>query len=222
MEVARRRGDFSRRERADDVERPRHRHDRHHLHAAAALLGRGVGAGQDVRRPGGDRDPERAPVQRDEGSAGAADGDGRDPQGHQRLAHRHPAGVRRDRHECRPAVRTQGRAAHGRGRRIAAAGAKLRRGRRVPRRGPDADRPRQPRRPRRASSVARCRIPTRMRPPQRPTRALIRRSWHSARSPRRRSCATARRSASSRCRPPTPGRCRTSRWRCSRRSPTRP
>ena len=34
---------------------------------------------QDLRRPGGDRDRERAPVQRDQGGARAADGDGGDP-----------------------------------------------------------------------------------------------------------------------------------------------
>ena len=36
-------------------------------------------AAEDVRRPGGDRDRERAPVQRDQGSARAADRDQRDP-----------------------------------------------------------------------------------------------------------------------------------------------
>ena len=43
-------------------------------------------AAQDLRRPGGDRDRERAPVQRDQGGARAADGDRRDPAGHQQLA----------------------------------------------------------------------------------------------------------------------------------------
>ena len=38
-----------------------------------------IGASADLRRPGGHRDRERAAVQRDEGGAGAADGDGRDP-----------------------------------------------------------------------------------------------------------------------------------------------
>ena len=41
-------------------------------------------AAPDLRRPGGDRDRERAPVQRDQGGARAADGDGRDPARHQR------------------------------------------------------------------------------------------------------------------------------------------
>ena len=53
----------------------------------------------DLRRPGGDRDRERAPVQRDQGGAGAADGDGGDPEGHRELADRRAAGVRRDRAE---------------------------------------------------------------------------------------------------------------------------
>ena len=39
---------------------------------------------QDVRRPGRDRDRERAPVQRDQGGARAPDRDRRDPQGHRR------------------------------------------------------------------------------------------------------------------------------------------
>ena len=65
-------------------------------------------AAEDLRRPGGDRDRERAPVQRDPGSAGAADGDRRDAAGHQQLGGRHrsrcstrsgelPAAVRGDR-----------------------------------------------------------------------------------------------------------------------------
>ncbi len=43
------------------------------------LQRQGERAPQVVRRPGGDRDPERAPVQRDAGGAGAADRHGRDP-----------------------------------------------------------------------------------------------------------------------------------------------
>ena len=52
-------------------------------------------AAGDLRRPGRDRDPERAAVQRDPGGAGAADRHRRDPAGDQRLAHRRAAGVRR-------------------------------------------------------------------------------------------------------------------------------
>ena len=48
----------------------------------------------DFRRPGGDRDRERAAVQRDQGSAGAADRDGRDPEGDRQFAVRRAAGIR--------------------------------------------------------------------------------------------------------------------------------
>ena len=54
-------------------------------------------AAEDLRRPGGDRDRERAAVQRDQGGARAADRDSRDAAGHQQLADRRAAGVRRDR-----------------------------------------------------------------------------------------------------------------------------
>ena len=54
-------------------------------------------AAADLRRPGRDRDRERAPVQRDEGSARAADGDQRDPARDLELADRRAAGARRDR-----------------------------------------------------------------------------------------------------------------------------
>ena len=53
-------------------------------------------AAQDLRRPGGDRDPERAPVQRDEGGARTADRHRRGAAGHQQLGGRYPAGVRED------------------------------------------------------------------------------------------------------------------------------
>ena len=48
-----------------------------------------VDAPPDVRRPGGDRDRERASVQRDEGGAGAADRHGRGAAGDQQLGRRH-------------------------------------------------------------------------------------------------------------------------------------
>ena len=67
--------------------------------------------GADLRRPGGDRDREHAPVQRDQGSARAADRDRRDPARHQRLGHRHAAGVRRHRRASSPIDR--GRQSHG-------------------------------------------------------------------------------------------------------------
>ena len=50
-------------------------------------------ASQDFRRPGGDRHPERAPVQRDQGGAGAADGDRRGAARDQRVADRRAAGA---------------------------------------------------------------------------------------------------------------------------------
>ena len=58
---------------------------------------------RDLRRPGGDRDRERSPVQRDQGSARAADRDGRDPEGDRQLARRRAAGLRRDRGQLQPA-----------------------------------------------------------------------------------------------------------------------
>ena len=60
---------------------------------------------RDLRRPGGDRDPERAAVQRDQGGARAADRDGRGAAGHQQLGRRHAAGVRQDPRQLRAAVR---------------------------------------------------------------------------------------------------------------------
>ncbi len=49
--------------------------------------------GADLCQPIGDRDRERAPVRRDQGSARAADRDGRNPAGHQRVRHRNATGV---------------------------------------------------------------------------------------------------------------------------------
>ena len=60
---------------------------------------------QDLRRPGRDRDRERAPVQRNPRGAGAADGDGRGAAGHLQFADRCAAGVRRDRRTRDDAVR---------------------------------------------------------------------------------------------------------------------
>ena len=64
----------------------------------ARFLGHRDRAGPDIRRPGGHCDRERAPVQRDQGSAGAADGDGRDPARRSASSiDRRAAGVRRHR-----------------------------------------------------------------------------------------------------------------------------
>ena len=50
-------------------------------------------AAEDVCRPGSHRDPERAPVQRDHGGAGAPDRDRRGPERDQRVADRRAAGA---------------------------------------------------------------------------------------------------------------------------------
>ena len=59
----------------------------------------------DLRRPGGDRDRERAPVQRDQGGARPADRDRRGAAGDQQLGGRHAAGVRQDPRQLRAPVR---------------------------------------------------------------------------------------------------------------------
>jgi GAF domain-containing protein len=85
---------------------------------------------------------KRAPLQRDERGARPADGDRRDPASHERLSDRYAAGVRRDREQRRPPVRSQGYAAAARGRRSSSQGTK-----RIDHRGlfgSVADRPRQP------------------------------------------------------------------------------
>jgi GAF domain-containing protein len=61
--------------------------------------------GTDLRRPGRHRDREYAPVQRDQGGAGAADRDRGGAPGDQQLGRRHPAGVRQDPRQLRAAVR---------------------------------------------------------------------------------------------------------------------
>ncbi len=71
----------------------RARHDRRHARIARPLGGAPRAAAAHLRRPGGDRDRERAPVQRDAGGAAAADRDERDPAGDLRLAHRRAAGA---------------------------------------------------------------------------------------------------------------------------------
>ena len=79
-----------------------------------AVLRQAHRAAADLRRPGGDRRRERAAVQgaggaqrRADRGAGAADGDGRDPPGHQQLADRRPAGVRDHRRQRRASVRSE-------------------------------------------------------------------------------------------------------------------
>ncbi len=67
------------------------------------LQAEGAGAAADLRRPGGDRDPERAAVQRDEGGAGAADRQRRSADSDQQLGVRRRAGVRAHRRQLRGA-----------------------------------------------------------------------------------------------------------------------
>ena len=63
--------------RAADPRRQRHRRDRCRREEPSSFPEKHVAAAADLRRPGGDRDRERAPVQRDPGGAGAADRDRR-------------------------------------------------------------------------------------------------------------------------------------------------
>ena len=63
-----------------------------------------VAAAADLCRPGRDRHRERAPVQRNQGGARAANRDGRDSAGHQRFAHRCATGVRCDVQSCAATV----------------------------------------------------------------------------------------------------------------------
>ena len=76
--------------RADAARRPGRRRD-HAWRAPrpAAFADKRDRAAQDLRRPGGDRDRERAPVQRDQGGAGAADRHRRGAAGHQQFGRRH-------------------------------------------------------------------------------------------------------------------------------------
>ena len=70
------------------------------LYASAGriqIFGRATRAPAKFRRPGRDRHRERAAVQRDQGGAGAADRDGRHPQGDRQFAVGRAAGVRRHR-----------------------------------------------------------------------------------------------------------------------------
>ena len=68
-QMARDVGNYSHADRTAAVGGQGHRHDPRDAHAASALHGQGVRPAAHLRRPGRDRDPERAPVQ---GSAGSA------------------------------------------------------------------------------------------------------------------------------------------------------
>ena len=69
------------------------------------LQRQGTGAAADLRRPGRDRDPERAAVPRDAGGAAAPDRHRRHPERDEQLADRCAARVRRHREEPAAAVR---------------------------------------------------------------------------------------------------------------------
>jgi GAF domain-containing protein len=73
---------------ADDARRSRHRRDQRHPGGSRPVERKAAGAATDLCRAGGDRDRECAPVQRDQGSTRAADGDGGHPQGHFEFADR--------------------------------------------------------------------------------------------------------------------------------------
>ena len=74
-------------------------------HGGSAVLRQADRAAAELRRAGGDRDGERAAPDRDARGAGAADRDRRGVAGHQFLARRSRAGVRRDAREGDEAVR---------------------------------------------------------------------------------------------------------------------
>ena len=69
----------------------RHQHDPHHAPAANTLHRTGCRAAEELRRAGGDRDPERAAVQRNQGGAGATDRQRRGAAGDQRIGGRRPS-----------------------------------------------------------------------------------------------------------------------------------
>ena len=72
---------------------------------AGAFSDKEIALAADFRRPGRDRDRERAAVQRDQGGARAADRNGRRAAGHQRVDSRPAAGVRAHLAKCRGPVR---------------------------------------------------------------------------------------------------------------------
>ncbi len=88
-EIAQRIGHRTRRRHAALSRRPAVRDDPAAAAGGAALQRARNRAAADLRRPGGDRARERAPVQRDEGSARPAARIRRGPRGHQQLDRRH-------------------------------------------------------------------------------------------------------------------------------------
>ncbi len=126
--------------RADDVGRQRDRRDLGRARLRRPVLRQGHRAAEDVRRPGRDRDPERAAGQRDAGSARPAARLRRSARRDQQLDRRYVAGVRADPDELRAPVRRQGDRHRSRRRRRNTAHRGLSRARRGPerlRRRPD-------------------------------------------------------------------------------------
>ena len=202
--------------------RAEHRHDQRHAARTRALRAAPGGAAADLCRPGGDRDRERAPVQRDAGIAAAAEGLGRGAGRHQQLDGRCAAGVREDPGQLQAPVRRRRarraagrRAGHARHRRLPWCGAGHRR-RHLP--GTGGTHARRPR----AARAARDAL---ARPDRRRRRA--RRAAQDGQADRlharwssRRCCGTSAASAPSAWRaPPAPSSRRS--WRCCRPSPTR-
>ena len=73
---------------ADALGRPGHRRHLRRPRDRRRVLREGDRAAEDLRRPGGDRDPERAAFQRNQGGARTPDSDRRDPPRHLRLTDR--------------------------------------------------------------------------------------------------------------------------------------
>src|SRR5437764_15413795 len=70
------------------------RHDQRDTGAARRIFEPSRSVATNLRRPGRNRDRKYAAVQRDEGSAGSANGDFRSPGGYRKLASRYPTGLR--------------------------------------------------------------------------------------------------------------------------------
>jgi hypothetical protein len=95
--------------RAADARRQGHRLPEPGLAGARARARAIEGTAADLRRSGGDRHSERAPVQRDEGSAGAPDRHRRGAANHRPLHGRRPSCVRGHRRQLYEAVSCRGR-----------------------------------------------------------------------------------------------------------------
>ena len=126
-EAGLRAGRLSQRPERADAARPAADRRRDHRQPCRArpLRRQGNRAAADLRAPGRGGDPERAAVQRDQGSVGAAESHHRDSRRHQQVGGRHAAGVREDSGELQAPVRRRrarcaagGRAGHASDRRL--------------------------------------------------------------------------------------------------------